>query len=106
MPPVINCPSLPAMGSIDDPLMRANDLPFGDNDNTVRVNTQADGSIGEGGRHTVAVALKVNQTGRRNTLAVFDEAVKGTGQWHEARRFAFPNTGDCSRLASMRDLAP
>ena len=86
--------------------MLANDLTFGGNDNAVRVNTEADRPIGEGGRHTVAIALKVNQTSRRHTLAVFDKAVKRTGQWHEARRFAFPNIGDCSRLASMRDFAP
>lgn len=48
------------MGSTNDPPMLANDLTFGDNDNAVRVNMEADRPIGEGGRHTVAIALKVN----------------------------------------------
>jgi hypothetical protein len=39
-------------------------------------------------------------------LAVLDKTFKGMGQRHEARRLALPNIGDCSRLASMRDLTP
>ena len=94
------------MRSINDPPMLANNLTFGGNNNAVRVNAQADRPIGEGGRHTVAIALKVNKTGRRHTLAIFDKAIEGPGRRHEARHFTFPHFGDCSRLAAMRDFTP
>jgi hypothetical protein len=51
------------MGPINNPLMLANNLTFDDNNNTVRVNTQADRPIGELSRHTVAIALQVDEAG-------------------------------------------
>jgi hypothetical protein len=94
------------MRAIDDPLMLAKHLPFRDDDNAVRVDTQADGPIGEGSRHAVAVAFQMNEAGRRYALAVFDKTVEGPGDRHEACRFAFPCDRNRSRLASMGNLAP
>ena len=52
------------MRPLDDPCMLAQDLAFcGDND-LLRIDAQADRTVGERGRYAVSVALKVNQAGR------------------------------------------
>ena len=105
MTPVINCPPM-AVRAIDDALMFADDLTFGDNDDAIRINTQADRPVGEGSRHAVTVAVKVNKTGRRDALAVVHKAVKSRRQRHKRRFFALPDIKNRARLASMGNLAP
>lgn len=94
------------MRAIDDPLMLTKHLPFRDDDNALRINVQADGPIGEGSWHAVAVAFQMNEAGRRHALAIFHKAVEGPGETHEACRFTFPCVRNRSRLACMGDLAP
>src|SRR3546814_2063398 len=66
MPPVIDRVPGAIMGSIDDALMFAYDLPLGDNQEAIGINAQADGPIGEGRRHAVAVAFQMHEAGRRD----------------------------------------
>jgi hypothetical protein len=49
------------MGPLDDPRMFTEDLSFRSDDNSLRVDPHADRSIGEGGRHAVAVTFQVNE---------------------------------------------
>jgi high-affinity K+ transport system ATPase subunit B len=51
------------MRTRDDPVMHAQNLPFGDNAQLVGINPQADRTIGKGGRHAVAVAIELDQAG-------------------------------------------
>src|SRR3546814_9069650 len=76
MPPVIDRVPGVIMGSIDDALMFAYDLPLGDNQEAIGINAQADGPIGEGRRHAVAVAFQMHEAGRRDPFAIFDEAIE------------------------------
>ena len=74
--PIVNRPTTTVMGTLDDALVLANHLPFGDDDKPIGVNAQADALVGEGGRHAVAGALEADETGRRHWLAVFDKAIE------------------------------
>src|SRR3546814_11743389 len=64
MSPVIDGVAGAIMGSIDDALMFAYDLPLGDDQEVIGIDAQADGPIGEGRRHAVAVALQMHEIGR------------------------------------------
>lgn len=63
MPPVIHRAAWHTMRTRDDPVMHAQNLPFGDNAQLVRINPQADRTIGKGGRHAVTVAFELDQAG-------------------------------------------
>jgi hypothetical protein len=41
-----------------DSAVFADDLPFGDDDDTLGIDPHADRAIGEGGRHAIAIALQ------------------------------------------------
>src|SRR3546814_13485444 len=66
MSPVIDGVAGAIMGSLDDALMFAYDLPLGDDQEVIGLDAQADGPIGEGRRHAVGVALRMPRAGRRN----------------------------------------
>ena len=88
-------------------LMLAQDLPFGSDDDPLRVDPQADRPVGEGSRHAVAVAFKVNETGRRYALGVLDEAVKRPRPI--AMRLAISSAQTSAMVPgsdAMRDLPP
>ena len=53
------------MRAVDDALMGADWLPLGDDLEAIRIDAQADSAIGERGRYAVAIALKVDEAGRR-----------------------------------------
>src|SRR3546814_19306618 len=74
------------MGSIDYALMFAYDLPLGDDQEVIGIDAQADGPIGEGRRHAVAVALQMQEAGRRAPLAIFHEAIERPTHRHQAFR--------------------
>src|SRR5580658_116312 len=57
--------------------MFADDLPFGDDNDAFGVDTHADRVVGKRCRHAVAIAVEMNEAGRRHALAVFHEAVNG-----------------------------
>ena len=86
--------------------MFTQDLSFRGDDDPLGIDAHADRPVGEGGRHAVAIALQVNETGRRHPLGVLDETVKWPQRRHEARGFRRPDIGDSSGLRSMRDLRP
>src|SRR3546814_3858591 len=75
MAPVIDGVTGTIMGSVDDAPMFAYDLSFGDDEEVVGVNPQADRPIGEGRRHAVTLAFQVNEACRRDALAILDNAV-------------------------------
>lgn len=70
MTPVIDRTSRFLVGSVNDPLVFAQDLPFRDDDKPLGVHAQTDGPVGEGGRHAVTVALEGNQASGRYTLGL------------------------------------
>ena len=106
VPPVVDRPPWQVMRSFDDPRMLAQDLALGGDDDPFRVDPQADRPVGEGGRHTVAVALEVDEAGRRYSLGVFDEAIEGAAQRHQAGNLVGMHIGDGAGQATMLDLAP
>jgi hypothetical protein len=81
--------------------MLANNLPLGDDDNAVGIHPHADGAIGKGGRHAVAIAIQMDQARRRDALGVFDEAVEWPGKLHQAPDFFGPGVGDRTRLRAV-----
>ena len=88
VPPVVNCRAAhQPVGTGEDAGVLAHDLPFGGDDDALRVHPHADGAIGEGRWHAVAIALQVDEAGRRDALGVFDEAVERTGKLHQLLRF-------------------
>src|SRR3954452_23813567 len=68
-PVVDRAPS--AVATHDDSLVLGDDLAFGGNHQTARIHAQTDWPIGKGRRHTVAVALEVDEAGGRDALDVF-----------------------------------
>ena len=52
-----------------DSAVFADDLPFGDDDDTLGIDPHADRAIGEGRRHAIAIALQMDQARRRTRLA-------------------------------------
>lgn len=91
---------------LDDPVMFADDLAFGDDHQPFRVDVQTDGAIGERGRNAVSIAIETDQAGGRHTLALLDKAIEGRRQCHQGRLFFGPDIGDRARQNAMRDLAP
>jgi hypothetical protein len=67
------------VGAGEDAGVLADDLPLGGDDDAFRIDPHADRTIGEGGRHAVAVAVEMDQARRRDALGVFDEAVEWPG---------------------------
>ena len=78
--------------------MLADDLPLGDDDDSLGIYPHADRAIGEGGRHAVAIAVQMDQARWRHALGVFDEAVERARKLHQAPDFFCPYVGDRARL--------
>lgn len=89
------------MGAGEDAAMRANNLPFSDDDDEVWTDSHADGTIGDGCRHTVVITLLVDKTGRRNTLGLSDEAVDRLRKLHQLLHLLPPGVGDRARLRAV-----
>src|ERR1700712_5529953 len=94
------------MGAPDDPAMLAQDLPLGSDDEPGWIDPQADWPVGKGGGHAVAVALEGDQAGRRYPLGVFDEAVEGPTQRHQAGNFGGMRIGNSAGQDAMLALPP
>jgi len=94
------------LGAGEDAPMLADDLPFGDDDDALWIHAQVDRSVGEGRWHAIAVALKMNEAGRRDALGVLDEAVERTRRLHQQRSLLRPDVRDRAGLGAMRDLGP
>lgn len=68
------------MAAVNHAHMLGDHMAFRSNDETIRIDPQADRPIGERGWNTVAVALEVDQTGRRNArLVCSTKPSKGDG---------------------------
>jgi hypothetical protein len=82
--------------------MRTQDLPFGSNDEPIRIDPQGDRPVYKRCRHAVTVAFKGDEAGWRDTLALLDEAVERQWQRHERRPFISKDIGDRSRQRAVR----
>ena len=96
----------PIMRPLDDAAVLAHDLPLRGNHDAFRIDPKADRPVGEGGRHAVAVALQMDEAGRRDPLGVFDEAVEEARHRHQEPCFLGPDVLDRSRPETMGDLLP
>ena len=94
------------MGPIDDPAMLAQDPSLGGNDDPLGVDPDTHRPVGERGGHAVAVALEVDEAGRRDALGVLDEAVERPPQPHQAGDLSGLHGGDGAGQDAMLDLAP
>ncbi|MNE41194.1 hypothetical protein D3C80_1352530 [compost metagenome] len=94
------------MGAIDDATMLADDLALRSNHDTIRIDPQAHRSIGEGCRDAVAIALQMDEAGRRDPLGIFDEAVERPGNRHQRQSLLSPDVGDGATHLSVRGLCP
>jgi len=106
MSPVIDRARQQLVIALDDAGMFAQDDTFGGHKQPVGIDPQADWPVREGRRNTVAIALKADQTCRRDALAQLDKAVKGNGQWHQGRLLFSPYIGDGAGLFAVRGLPP
>ena len=81
-------------------------MPFGDNDQTFRVDMQADRPVSKAGRNRVAIAIKGDQTRGRHAFAQFDKAIEGCGQRHQIEFLSLPDIGNAAGQSAMRSLNP
>ena len=86
--------------------MFADDLPLGGDDDALGIDPHADGTIGEGRRHAVAIAVQMDQARRRHALGVLDEAVERPRKLHQMLRLFRPGVGDRARMRAVRRLRP
>lgn len=77
MAPVIDRPQRLFVRALDHPAMFADNLPLGCDHKPVGINPQADGAVGKGRRHAVAIALEADQACGRDPFALLDKAVEG-----------------------------
>ena len=106
VPPVVDGASRQMVGSLDDPWMFAQDPPLGGHDDALGIDPHADRTVGERRRHAVAIALQVDEAGRRDAFGVFDEPVERTAKPHQLLHFLAPGVGDRAWLRGVRDLGP
>ena len=106
VPPVVERAAT-IVGAVDAADMLGNLLAFGHEHHARRIQAHADGAPGEAGWHAVAVALHMDQTGRRDPLGLFDEAVERHGYRHQRRQFVLQDLGDRALpLLRMRQRLP
>src|SRR5579871_6250434 len=98
--------ALALMRTGEDAAVLADNLTFGGDDDALRVNSHADGSIGERRRHAVAVAVEVDQACRRDPLGVLDEAVERSGKRHQTPRLLGPSVGHRAWMRAVRRSRP
>ena len=94
------------MRSLDDAPVFAHDLALSDNEEVIRIDPQADRTTGERRRHTVAIAFQMHETGGRDPLAVFHEAIERPARRHQTASFISPGISNRTGLGAMRDVLP
>ncbi|MNL65781.1 hypothetical protein D3C87_1901650 [compost metagenome] len=94
------------MGTIDDAPVLADDLAFGRDHDTIRIDPEAHRSIGEGCRNAVAITLQMHEAGRRDPFRIFDEPVERPGERHESRNFLCPDVGNSATQLTVGCLGP
>src|ERR1700679_4174002 len=94
MPPVVNrSGALPLVGAGKDPAMLPDALSLRRDNDALVIHPYTTGAIGEGRWHAVAIAIQMNQACRRDSLGVFDEAVKWPGKLHQMLDLIAPGVG-------------
>ena len=83
MAPVVNRFTLHIVIAGKHPGMLSDNLRLSNDEQLLWVHAQADDSVGEAGRHTVAVVFEGDQAGGRYPFAVFDKAIKRHRLWHQ-----------------------
>src|ERR1700733_8356357 len=76
------------------------------NDDALGIHPHADRTIGERGRHAVAIAIQMDQACRRHALGVFDEAVERARKLHQSPDFFCPYVDDRAGLRAVQRLGP
>src|SRR5690606_2941556 len=104
--PVVDGATGAVMRPLDDAGMLAYDMPLRGNHDPFWIDPEADWPIGEGRRHAVAIALQMDQAGRRDPLGVFDEAVEEAWHRHQEPCFLGPDVLDRSRPEAVGNLLP
>ena len=92
--------------ALNNPNMLAHDLPFGNNNDPVRVYPQAYPLVRKRCRHAITVTVKVHEAGRGYPLAVFDKAVEDTALRHQAGDFLGMHISHGTRQATVLDMPP
>ena len=107
VPPVENggC-AFAFVGAGKNAAMFADDLSLGDDDDAFGIHPHADWTIGEGGRHAIAIAVQMDQARRRHALGVFDEAVERARRLHQMLDLFGPGVGNRARMRGVRRLLP
>ena len=106
VPPVIDGLPRSFMRPAEDALMLAYDLAFCRDDQPIRIDPEADRSIGEGGRDAIAVPLQMDETGRRYPFGVFDKSIERPRDWHESLSLFCPDIGNGAAHLAMRCHCP
>ena len=106
VPPIVDGLAKTVVRPLDDAAVLADELPLRGNHNPLRIDPEADRPVGEGRRHAVAVALQMDQAGRRDPLGVFDEAVEEPRRRHQEPGFLGPDVLDRSGSQAVGNLLP
>ena len=64
------------MRATNDAMVLANDQAFCRHNDTIRIDSKADWTIGEGCRNAVSVPIEVHEAGWGNPLGMLDEAIE------------------------------
>src|SRR5579872_5563068 len=94
VPPVVDRHAFAMTRADEEPLMLADYLTFGDNDDALGIHPKAHWPIGERRRYAVAIALQMDEAGRRHALGVFDKAVERSGNLHQASDLLRPDASN------------
>ncbi|MNY02987.1 hypothetical protein D3C86_1355820 [compost metagenome] len=106
VPPIVNRLPRSVMRPADDAKMLAYDQTLRCNNDTVWINSNADGSVGKGCRNAVAIAIEVNQAGWGHPFAMLDKTIEDTRRWHQSFCFLGQEVSDSATHLSMRGLLP
>src|SRR3546814_13330864 len=91
---------------VEESVVVAEWLPLGDDLEAIGIDAQADSASGERGRYAIAIALKVDETGRRYPFAIFHKTIEGPARNHQTLRFIGPGIGNRSGFDPVRDVLP
>lgn len=94
------------MQPAEDALMTAYDLAFCRGDQRIRIDSEADRSVGEGCAHAVTVPLQMNETGWRYPLGIFDKSIKASSDGHENLSLFSPDIHNATAHLAMRCYCP
>lgn len=106
MPPVIDRPWWQVVAAFDEARVFAQDVSRGRHDQPVRIDPQADRTVGKGGRNAAERPLEADQAGGRDTLAHLDGAVKGDGQRHQGGALLGQDIGNRAGQRTLCRLVP